>query len=518
MAMKPAGFGALIVLGVAVVMGGLYFAKQNGAFAKVGGLVAPKGHQAGSGEIPKGTFKGGSKGTTTMMMNTWIGFAAGPYFNEGFDANTDSRYGTNLNIIVNDNIASTREAWKTDAVQLLWTTADAFPTEMNGLAQYDPVVLMQIDWSQGGDAIVAGPGIKTANDLVGKKVAFAEATPSHTLLLYALDAGDLNYSDIQAVVVADGIEAAKMFKDGKVDAAVVWSPDDEDCVAKKPGSSILLSTKQAPFIIADVLIAKREWVEANKETATKIVKGWLTGAAEINSDDNAKRKAAGILSAKFGGDFTTDFCYAAMGKARFCTYDDNVNFFGLNSDYTGMTGDKLYTKMCRVYKMINYVRGEIPAWTSIAYPSVLQSLKGDFATDSKSDAQAVVTYSAPTSAVKKAAAVSTKRVSVTFASGSADLDDNAKQIIDFKFGDFVAGTTSRIRIEGNTDNVGDRAMNVALSKRRAQAVADYFVQNYRMDANRFIVAGNGPDKPVADNSTDKGKSKNRRTDFELLGE
>lgn len=34
--------------------------------------------------------------------------------------------------------------------------------------------------------------------------------------------------------------------------------------------------------------------------------------------------------------------------------------------------------------------------------------------------------------------------------------------------------------------------------------------------NHFIILGNGPDSPVADNGTEEGRSQNRRTDFELL--
>jgi len=38
-----------------------------------------------------------------------------------------------------------------------------------------------------------------------------------------------------------------------------------------------------------------------------------------------------------------------------------------------------------------------------------------------------------------------------------------------------------------------------------------------MPKNRFVIVGNGPDKPVASNNTEAGKAKNRRTDFELIG-
>jgi NitT/TauT family transport system substrate-binding protein len=116
-------------------------------------------------------------------------------------------------------------------------------------------------------------------------------------------------------------------------------------------------------------------------------------------------------------------------------------------------------------------------------------------------------------------AFSTKRLTIVFPSGSATLDENAKYIIKLGFVDTAkAFANARIRIEGNTDNVGDREMNLDLSKRRAQAVANYLINEYRFSPNRFVIVGNGPDKNIADNGTEEGRSKNRRTDFELLND
>jgi NitT/TauT family transport system substrate-binding protein len=75
----------------------------------------------------------------------------------------------------------------------------------------------------------------------------------------------------------------------------------------------------------------------------------------------------------------------------------------------------------------------------------------------------------------------------------------------------------KVRIEGNTDNVGSAEMNRSLSYKRAKSVADYLVKTYSFDPNRFIIVGNGPDKPIAGNTTEEGKSANRRTEFQLLG-
>ena len=118
---------------------------------------------------------------------------------------------------------------------------------------------------------------------------------------------------------------------------------------------------------------------------------------------------------------------------------------------------------------------------------------------------------------KTSEAISTKQVSINFPSGKTEIDENMKTIIDLQFLDIAKSfANSRIRIEGNTDNTGSRATNLSISRKRAQSVANYLIKEHSFDKNRFIIVGNGPDKPVASNSTSVGKSKNRRTDFELV--
>jgi NitT/TauT family transport system substrate-binding protein len=138
-------------------------------------------------------------------------------------------------------------------------------------------------------------------------------------------------------------------------------------------------------------------------------------------------------------------------------------------------------------------------------------------TDPNQAAEGAAKFTEATEEVKTSEAVATKSVSINFPSGSYTIDDNMKYIIDHEFLDIAKSfANSRIRIEGNTDNTGSAAANRELSRKRAQAVADYLINEHKFDKNRFVIIGNGPDKPVASNSTADGKSKNRRTDFELV--
>ncbi|RLD63945.1 MAG: hypothetical protein DRI95_11110 [Bacteroidetes bacterium] len=449
---------------------------------------------------------------------TWGGYAGGQYFNEGFKANSKSRfykdYGFKVEFKVLDDFNASRSAWKADEVHLLWATIDAFTTEAGGLwDEYEPQAVFQADWSRGGDAVVVRRGINKVSDLKGKKIAFAEMTPSHTFLLWLLDAGNMKQSDIEAVKVASAIDAADLFKKGQVDAAVVWSPDDADCIAKVKGSKILQNTKQASNIIADVFVVKKDYLEKNRRKLEQLVEGWFKGAAEINNDDNAKQKAAKILEEGLGMPY--EFCFDAINNVRLCTHGDNVNFYNMKGNFTGVTGEDIYNKMETKYRKEGYITDKIPSWRLVGNSSLIAALNMSGAEQASEDG---VTFSKVTEEVKTAEAISTKSVSITFTTGSSTLDDNMKYIIDNEFLDIAKSfANARIRIEGNTDNTGSAATNRALSLKRAQAVVNYLINEHNFDKNRFIVIGNGPDKPVANNNTAAGKAKNRRTDFELVG-
>jgi NitT/TauT family transport system substrate-binding protein len=448
---------------------------------------------------------------------TWGGYAGGQYFNEGFKASKASRfykdYGLKVEFVVNDDVDASLNAWKNGDIDLHWYTIDAFPTIIEGLRDFDPVALWQADWSRGGDAIVVRRGIKNVSDLKGKKVAVAELTPSHSFLLYLLDAAGMSVDDIQVVPQASAVDAAAAFKSQQVDAAVVWSPDDLQCVRDVPGAIILESSRGASHIIADFFFAKREYAEANRDKLQKLFDGWMIGAAEINASQSAKNKAADILAEGLG--LPVEDAMGALDNVRLATFGDNRNFFGLNTQYTGVNGNNLYLQMANKYKALGFTGNKVPTWRQVAFPGFVQNSNLSGAMHDAEQTKGFTKLA--DNEAKEKEAIATKQVSISFRTGEYQVDENAKYIIDREFIDIAkAFGNARIRIEGNTDNVGSAASNKALSKRRAQSVANYLINEHGMAANRIIVIGNGPDNPVASNSTADGRSKNRRTDFELV--
>ncbi len=462
---------------------------------------------------------GGSGDVINVGVVTWGGYAGGQYFNEGFNANTKSRYykdyGFKVNFKVLDDFLGSRKAFENNEVDLLWCTIDAFPTEAGNL-KGDPQIAFQADWSRGGDAIVVERGIRSVADLKGKTVAVAQMTPSHSFLIWLLEAGGLSIKDITPKYVDNAIDAATMFKNREAQAAVVWSPDDELSLRAVPGSKILQNTRTASHIIADGFMAKKSFIDNNRERLQQLYEGWMKGAAEINSSEGNKRKAGKILAD--GLNLSEADAVGMIDNVRLATHGDNLDFFGLNPQYKNVTAEDLYNKMKQKYVSLGGIFSDAakgsPSWRLVSNPTAVRATRN---LTGKQHASESIKFAPATKDKAEAPAIATKEVSISFRTGESILDENAKRIIDLEFADIARTfSNSRIRIEGNTDKTGSRATNIALSKKRAQSVASYLRSTYNMDMNRFIIVGNGPDNPVCNQDTDACYSKNRRTDFELV--
>jgi outer membrane protein OmpA-like peptidoglycan-associated protein len=79
-------------------------------------------------------------------------------------------------------------------------------------------------------------------------------------------------------------------------------------------------------------------------------------------------------------------------------------------------------------------------------------------------------------------------------------------------GYLVAHPERAVKISGHTDNTGNEAHNLSLSKKRADVVAEYLVNN-GVDVTRVATSGFGSAKPIADKTTEEGRKKNRRVEL-----
>lgn len=103
-----------------------------------------------------------------------------------------------------------------------------------------------------------------------------------------------------------------------------------------------------------------------------------------------------------------------------------------------------------------------------------------------------------------------------FNTGQATIDlsvSDRKKITEItRYLDNVEG--AKLEVVGHTDNVGDVAKNTKLGLDRAEFAKNYLVSN-GIASDKIVASSQGPNQPIADNSTKQGKSKNRRVEVKI---
>ena len=111
-----------------------------------------------------------------------------------------------------------------------------------------------------------------------------------------------------------------------------------------------------------------------------------------------------------------------------------------------------------------------------------------------------------------------RMVGLSFPSGSSQLDADAKRLLS-RLGDAAdIFPRSRFVVEGHTDTSGRANTNLKLSKERAEAVADFLTGKLGIQSFRIRAEGYGDSRPVANNLTREGRSRNRRIDVRILAQ
>lgn len=520
------------LLGAVIVGGAIYGLSGTGTDTASGQAVHVQGAPAGAVASGGGFFSriadavGGDDVDLNVCVNTWGGFAGAQWFNGGFEPSEQSRftkeYDISVRFVKHDVFDVSRAAFNSGDCDLVWGTVDSFPTEAEALQASGTKSPFQVDWSRGGDAIVATRGINSINDLRGHSIGVAPGTPSHSLLLWLLNSGGISTREVKIVEMKDAIDVASAFKAGQLDAGVVWSPDDEDAVKAVAGSKVIVSTKQATDIIADHLLIKGSTIDEKLPQLVALYKGWMRGNVEVATNQRAFDEAVRITAAGYG--VPPEFMALAIRNVRLTTHGDNKNFYGLNAGYRGIKAEELYSRTGMLFQETGFIGG-FPSWRNVSDTRIITAADAELGAVATQVAENAPVFKTPDIHVVTAEAIAAKPVIVTFPTGGWQLDDGDKDIIDKAVLPLTKQfRSSYIRIEGNTDSTGNANANVALSARRADAVADYLEATHGLPRDRFVTLGNGPSNPVCNElaavaaEAANCRAQNRRTEFQVLAQ
>ncbi|MGY4827181.1 ABC transporter substrate-binding protein [Sphaerotilaceae bacterium SBD11-9] len=230
-------------------------------------------------------------GPTQMKIGTvvWIGY--GPFYvADALDLY--KKYNLKVSLQVFTDPALIPPAIASGAVDGAMLTYDQVIGQV-AAGQMQKVV-MPIDYSNGGDAIVATKAITKVSEFKGKKIGFNPLSPSDFLLSYALKTNGLTDKDIQAVNMTPEAVPAAMAS-GQLPIGVTYEPSLSQIVSQGGGKKfhVVFSSKNAPGLIADVLVFDEKAIKARPADISGVMKAYLDGIAYMKAKPDEAAKIIG---------------------------------------------------------------------------------------------------------------------------------------------------------------------------------------------------------------------------------
>jgi len=226
--------------------------------------------------------------------------------------------GLDVQLEVIDGLGERKQALLAGKIQAMATALDVVISIEGAPLK----VVWAFDSSHGADGLLVrnGKGINSISDLKGKEIALQEATTSHFFMLNMLAKAGLTDKDVKIVNMTAG-EAGAAFVAGKVDAAVTWEPWLSKGV--KADGKVLVSTKDAPGLIADVVAFHADFVKAHPDQVQAFVAA-LKEATDFmlkNTEEANKIMAAGFK-------MKPEDISADIQTLKFYDLKGNLEFFG----------------------------------------------------------------------------------------------------------------------------------------------------------------------------------------------
>lgn len=404
-----------------------------------------------------------------------------------------------------DQVMGPKE-WKMDPKNALGKTVSC--------VMYDGDMNILLKWA-GDNGLKVNPDEKTydrnAINLIAAK-DFLEATEKYIT----------GYTESRQLIV-DGKKISKDTVVG-VDAVATWTPGDVNIAEKKGGLVTIASTRQYSTQMPNVTITIKKFAYDHRTDIENLIIALAQAGDQVRSYTEAKKYAAGISAKVYNekdADFWLKYYNGVKGKdAQGLNVDlggsmafnltDAANMYGMGKD--GIDRYKIvYTTFGDILsKMYPEMLANYPAYSKVVDKSFLQSVVSNHP-ELLAGQALKVNYS-----TEITSEVSSKSYQIQFETGSAVIKSSSYSVLDEILKSAVVAEGLKVGIYGHTDDVGDDQKNQQLSEARAKSVAEY-LKGKGLTENRIESRGYGEGQPIAENSSESGRAKNRRVQI-VLGE
>lgn len=225
----------------------------------------------------------------TLGIVTWVGYgpiycaaANGDFAKRGLDVKI-------VNFADNAVMPGAVQGGEVDAATLTYDQV------VGSVAKGWPIkAVLAVDYSAGGDAILAVNGIASIKDIKGHKVAYGPLSPSDFLLGYALEKNGLTQKDIIPInTTAEGVPG--ILAGGSADVGVSYEPSVSVILRSGGGKRfhVLLSSREAIGIITDTLALTDATIKKKPKMVDGLIRAYLDGVSFMAKEPD---KAAAIIA------------------------------------------------------------------------------------------------------------------------------------------------------------------------------------------------------------------------------
>ncbi len=159
-----------------------------------------------------------------------------------------------------------------------------------------------------GDCIIGLNGIKTIEDLKGKKIGYAAGTSSETILTTALASVGLTMDDVDALSM-DSTALTTAALSGSVDAVAAWSPFSLTIMAQGKDVTDICSNVDFPNLVSPgSWVVNPKWADENADVLVRFIRAMYKGmdyAAAATTDDAIAQEVAGYVAKVIASDAET---------------------------------------------------------------------------------------------------------------------------------------------------------------------------------------------------------------------
>lgn len=194
-------------------------------------------------------------------------------------------------------------------------------------------IILVTDISNGGDAIMARPGIASVKDLAGKRVGVENSALGDYVLGRALQLNGLTDTEITQVPLTVD-ETVDVYQRNAADAVVTFDPFKTHLA--RLGARQIFDSSEIPGEIVDVLIVRKEFADANPNAVKAFVAGWLAA-----SDLIAQREPAAMSEVAGRLDLSTAQLLAAMQELNLPDATENRELLAGVGSQMALAGRKL---------------------------------------------------------------------------------------------------------------------------------------------------------------------------------